>query len=115
MPNIAITAVLAGEFVLYVGNDNTLSVTLTQTSGGSTITDATVQFTLNDATGTNVTGLSWPQTLAHTSNGVYEVTLQETLAIVDKSEYTGIMTASTPGGLNGNWEDIYVAREGTLS
>ena len=67
---------------------------------------ATVAVTLTNAdTGAQVAGATWPLALAYTSasNGVYTVTLPDTLSLVDGQRYLATITADAGAGLYKTW------------
>lgn len=99
---------------LYMQNDNLLQITgLQDAATGSYINDATVTVTLKDSADVEVTGQSWPTTLGYvaSSNGDYQATLSDQLALIDKADYVAEITADGGSGLKGFWTLRVRARE----
>ena len=66
--------------ILYINSDNVIEVqSLTDAVADTLITTATVQATLTDADGTEVTGETWPITLNHQGSGTYRGTITDTV------------------------------------
>lgn len=103
--------------VLYIGNDNIIELqTLTNEATGAADTGATVTVTLTDKLGANVTGQSWPATLAHVSGGTYRTTLADELAITANQRYYATVHAVGSGGQVGHWvERVIPLMRGTES
>jgi len=91
---------------IYIGNDNLLTVDeLKNAATGAYINDATVTATLTDADGTEVTGQTWPTTLAYiaASNGTYRGSLSNGLSLDRSKEYRLEVAANGGAGLVGEW------------
>lgn len=77
--------------VLYVSNDNLLTVDeLYDAVAAAYLNAATVTVTLVDEDGSEVTGQSWPTTLAYVaaSNGKYRAVLEDALSLAKNQTYT---------------------------
>jgi hypothetical protein len=99
--------------VLHVGNDAILEVqNLKNELSGASLNAATVTVTLVDADGEQVTGDTWPKTMAYVagSNGTYRCTLVYGLGLVDGERYTAQITANAGAGLRAVWDMECVAR-----
>lgn len=97
---------------LYVGNDMLLELQdLTDAITGEAQTTATVTATLQDAAGVDVTGQSWPATMAHVgaTPGTYRATLEADLEITASARYTAIIEVDSAGVL-ARWDVPVVAR-----
>ncbi len=94
--------------IIYLSNDNLLSIEgLMNSSSGSYMNDATVTATLKDSGGTNVSGQTFPVSLAYitATNGNYQATLENTLTMVEGNIYTATISAtSSSGGLSAQWD-----------
>lgn len=78
----------------YVGNDNLLIVDAVVNADGDYLNDATVSVTLTDKRGNEVSGGSWPLSVPYVagSNGKYQVTLEDGLALVSDKVYIANIT-----------------------
>ena len=93
--------------VLYVSNDNLLTVDeLYDVVGAAYLNAATVTVTLVDSSGSEVTGQSWPTTLAYvaSSNGKYRAVLEDGLGLTAGQPYTAKVTADGGADKKGYWE-----------
>lgn len=102
--------------VLYVGNDMVVEVrNLAEEITGDSINDATVTCTLTDSAGANVTGMTWPLTLAYVaeSDGTYRGTIEYDTAVVAGAMYTLTVSVSAGTGYRGQWQIPCVARART--
>lgn len=103
--------------VLYVANDNliTLSGLKDASAGGDFINDATVQVTLLDSDGEEVTPQSWPTTLSYVtdSDGDYEAVLEEDLNVSHGDQLTARVTADAGGDSKAQWDVVAFARTRT--
>lgn len=98
---------------LYVGNDTVLEVRgLKNETTGGFLNAATVTATVVDAEGNQVTGQSWPLTLAYVtgSDGIYRATLAYTVGLVSGARYTAQFTANSGAGLRASWSAPCLAR-----
>ena len=80
---------------IYINSDNTLIIDdVKHAIDGSYINTATVVCTLKDASGSNVSGQSWPLTLDYVaaSNGKYSGTLEDGLSLTEGENYTAEIT-----------------------
>ncbi len=101
--------------ILYLQSDNLLEVTGLQNAATETyINNATVTVTLADASGTAVSGQSWPATLPYVngSNGDYRATLEDTLSLSENSTYVARVTVLA-NGLKRYFESPLVAQMGS--
>lgn len=102
--------------ILLDNNDSIIEVyDLKNELTGDFLNTATVQVTLKDSTGTNVTGDTWPKTLNYVtaSNGIYRATLLYTLGLTADSRYTATVTADAGAGLRSEWVLEMVCRTRT--
>lgn len=84
----------------YLDSDNVLTVSgLINTIDSSYQNTATVQCTLQDANGNDVSGETWPLTMNYvsSSDGDYRATLVDTL-VLSEGTYTAIITANAGMG-----------------
>jgi hypothetical protein len=95
---------------LYLDNSNVIelrdlknSVTLSADTG------ATVQVTITDAAGAEVSGETWPVVMAHAASGTYRATLSDALAITANRKYLAVVEATGSGGEVGVWSCPVVA------
>lgn len=99
------------DLTLYVANSNVLELQgLTNSATGVADTGATVTVTLKDRAGANVTGQSWPASLAHVSAGTYRATLENDIGITAGIKYLAVINATGSGGEIGHWEADVVAQ-----
>lgn len=94
---------------LYVGNNNVIGLQgLTNLLTGVADTGATVQVTLKDMGGNEVSGQVWPATMAYgtDADGVagYYATLEDDLAITDRVPYVAHIDAVGSSSEVGHWE-----------
>ena len=91
--------------IIYIDNNNLLTLTaLTNCATDAVDTGATVTVTVKDSAGTNVTGQTWPATMAHVSAGTYRATLDADLILLDGRAYTACISATGSTGALGYWE-----------
>jgi len=91
--------------VLYVGNSNVIELqALTNSATDAADTGATVNVTLKDKTGAEVTGQSWPAALSHVSAGTYRATLEDDIAIVNRGRYVAHIDVTGSGSEIAHWE-----------
>lgn len=84
----------------YLNSDNVISISgLKDVIADTYINSATVQVTLKDANGNNVSGETWPLAMNYisASNGIYRATLTDTLS-VSAGSYTAVVTADDGAG-----------------
>ena len=87
---------------LYAGNSNVIEVQGLQNSVDSTYQNAaTVRVTLTDLNGTQLTGETWPKTLAYVSasNGSYRATLSHEVDMEIGQRYLYDITAEQSGSV----------------
>ena len=91
----------------FVANSNILDLTgLLNAKASSYINDATVTVTIKDLDGNELTGISWPVTMAYVaaSDGDYRATISEDLALVHKVNAVAHIEVDGGAGLVGHWE-----------
>tara|TARA_R110002167_G_scaffold85605_1_gene232073 strand:+ start:1104 stop:1421 length:318 start_codon:yes stop_codon:yes gene_type:complete len=101
---------------LYINNDNLLSVeNLKNAATDVFINDATVTAILKNSAGGNVTGQSWPLTLAFvsSSNGDYKGTLEDGLVLTEGTTYTAEINADAGNDQIANWSVSFTAKKRT--
>lgn len=95
------------SLLIYVDNDNLLTVDgVRDVSDGSFINTATVTATLKDADGVDVVGQVFPTTLTYVaaSDGKYQGTLEDTLALTANDKYTLCVDIDGGAGLIAHFE-----------
>ena len=98
---------------LYVGNDMLLEVEgLTDDAAGTWVNDASVTVTLKDAAGNEVGGDTWPKAMAYVTgtDGLYRVTLADTLGITANARYVAHVVADSGPGRRAAWEMDVLAK-----
>lgn len=98
--------------ILYVGNDMIMELDgLKNAVTNAFVNNATVNVTLTDSSGEQVTGETWPLTMSYvtSSDGTYRATLQDTLPLVKNKRYKATVNAEA-AGLKGNWEIDVIAK-----
>lgn len=97
--------------IIFVGNDMALQLDDVRDQDGAVRSDAVVVATLTDQAGAEITGQTWPLTLAFvpdTGNN-YRGILSKDLNITPRDKLVGIVTAVV-GGRTGEWtQDITVS------
>lgn len=85
--------------VIFFLNDNVIQLTgLKDEVTGNDIDDATVTVTLLDSTGAEVTGDSWPLSMApFGAGGIYRATLIDTLGVTLLDNYVAVIDVSKTG------------------
>ncbi|QKC83272.1 hypothetical protein [Mesorhizobium sp. NZP2077] len=99
--------------LVYVDNTNLIEVVgLKSAVEGGFVNDADVSVTVKDASGTNVTGQTWPATLAYvaSSDGVYRGILEDDLALVDGAQYVAVIDADAGANRIGHWEFAFTPK-----
>jgi len=79
---------------IYIGSDNLFVVRgVKNSSNGEYINDATVELTLQDADGNDISGQTWPLTLTYiaASNGEYQGTIENTIDVEDGQTGTAVL------------------------
>lgn len=79
-----------------VNSSNILKATVTD-SAGTAVTDATVTVTVKDKYGDEMNGETWPLTLSHVSNGLYQATASSDCESVKDGRYTAVYVATKSG------------------
>jgi len=102
--------------IIYINNDNLLSVeNLKNAATDVYINDATVTATLKNSAGGNVTGQSWPLTLAFvsSSNGDYKGILEDGLTLTEGTTYTALINVNAGNDQIANWSILFNAAKRT--
>lgn len=75
--------------IWYVDNDNVVTLDELTDEAGDYVNDATVEATLFDLDGDEVTGVTWPITLSYVaaSDGLYRGVAGDVAAVADGAEY----------------------------
>ncbi len=93
---------------LYISNDNVLELTGMQNSiNAAYLNAATVTVTIVDASGTELTGQTWPTTMSYvaSSNGIYRAILEDAISgLTDADSLTAKISADAGTDLVGYWE-----------
>lgn len=91
--------------IIYIDNNHLLTLTaLTNCASGAIDTGATVTVTIKDSAGVNVSGQTWPATMAHTTGGTYRATLDADLILLPNRSYTAHIDATGSTGSLAHWE-----------
>lgn len=101
--------------VFYVANTNIIEVTgLKSAIEDEFIADADVTVTVKDAEGTNVSGQTWPLTLASIDGtdpeGNYRGILKDTLDLTAGTTYYAHVDADAGSDRIGHWEFAFVPK-----
>ena len=91
--------------VLYIDNDLVVEVNgLQEPTESAYQNSATVTCTIQDRSGTAVSGVSWPLTLSYVaaSDGIYRGTVDSTASFVEGAQYEAVITAVS-GTLDAKW------------
>jgi len=102
--------------IIYDGSDTTIEVTeLRNGVTGEYLDAATVTVTLKDADDVEVSGASWPLSMAYVtgSNGKYRANLPAALALTKRARYTAHVSADAGAGLTAEWETKVVCHQRT--
>lgn len=98
---------------IFKGNDTVLELSdLTNETTGDNINNATVTVTITDAAGVVVTGDVFPKTMTYvtSSNGLYRVTLLDTLSLAAGTRYIAKISANAGDGKQGYWEKDLICK-----
>src|SRR5258705_4441177 len=101
--------------ILFDGNDMVLEVSeLMNEVTGAFLNSATVTVSLADVNGNPVDGNAWPLALEYVagSDGMYRVTLADTLGITPNARYAADLIADAGAGLRAQWQLDCVCRGG---
>jgi hypothetical protein len=99
--------------VVYVDNTNLIEVRGLKSAIEDTfINDATVRLTVKDGEGTNVTGQTWPATMANvaSSDGWYRSIIEDDVALVDGTTYYAHIDANAGANRVGHWEFAFTPK-----
>lgn len=96
---------------LFLDNDMVLQFAGLTDENGDYVNDAVITADLVDEAGVQVTGQTWPLTLAYVaaSDGIYQGILEDTLVLTDRAIYKARITI-VAGGANGYWEEPCLAQ-----
>jgi hypothetical protein len=98
--------------VLFIDNSNVIKIpVLTVSDSGLPDLGASVSVTVMDSAGAEVSGETWPVSMAHAGAGEYKATLSDSLALTKNAVYTARVTATGSGGQKGRWNCKVVAQE----
>jgi hypothetical protein len=97
---------------LYLDNSNVIELrSLTNSVTGVVDTGASVSVTIQDASGTPVTGQVWPVSMGHDSDGTYRATLDSSINLIAGRKYTAVVTATGSGSEVGEWNCSVIAQD----
>jgi hypothetical protein len=99
--------------ILYDGNDMILEVSaLKNEVTGGFLNAATVTVSLADTDGNPVDGNAWPLALGYVtdSDGIYRVTLADTLVLTPDTRYLAEVIADAGSGLRAKWVEDCICR-----
>ncbi len=92
------------SLVIYIGNTTIIEMqALTNAVTDATVMDATVEVTLTDSAGVELTGQSWPLTLDHVTAGNYRATIEDDIGLLANRTYTATIDATVSGVGAGHW------------
>jgi hypothetical protein len=101
---------------VFVGNTMLLELQdLTSEIDDATIDDATVEVTVKDMDGAEVSGVVWPLAMDYVagSNGLYRAVLDAGLPLVAKKRYIATVDADGGPDRQGHWELLFVPKTRT--
>jgi len=93
---------------LLVGNDSTIKLNGLKDQEGNAVTNATVEITIQDFSGSNVSGVTQPISLSHTSDGDYEADLDKSID-VKAGQYYYMEITATSGNADAKWSETVKA------
>lgn len=100
--------------IIYIGSDNIIALTdLINTTTGAPILDATVEVTLVDSLGEEVTGETWPLAMELTSSDEYVATLSHDLDIAPHKHYVATIVAVSGDGITRTMKRTLVSQYDT--
>lgn len=70
---------------------------------GLPIDDATINATLKDSDGADVSGIAWPVVLPFVSSGLYREIIDKAAAVINDAGYTLEIVLTTPGNYDAKW------------
>lgn len=95
---------------LYLDNSNVIELRdLTNSVTGAADTGASVQVTITDASGIELSGETWPVLMAHAFAGTYRATLSSSINLVAGRYYRAVVEATGSGSEVGKWTCNVVA------
>ena len=87
---------------IQLNSDNTIELRgLRNAVTGQAVTTATVT-AVTTYNGVNVSGITWPITLSHVSNGLYRANIPNEVNLVTGREYKALVVADA--GADAHWE-----------
>ena len=90
---------------IFIANNNTIELAgLTNSATEVVDTAATVEVTLQDSSGVDVVGQTWPASMPHVAAGLYRATLDYDLVLTHNDSYVAVVDAVGTGGEVGHWE-----------
>ena len=93
---------------LYLNSDNIVEVeNLTNALTGELVTTATVNVTLTDLNGNEVSGATFPALLTHAGSGTYQGLLPNTLSLSTRKQYKALYTADAGTDKHRQWCVVY--------
>jgi len=99
------------SLTIWIDNNNVIEwQALTNSVTEAVDTGATMTVTIQDSSGTEVTGQTWPATMTHVSAGLYRATLDSDLVLTAGREYTAVLDVTGTGGEVGHKEIVATAR-----
>jgi hypothetical protein len=100
--------------IIYIDSDNLITLSdLADTTTGNPILDATVEVTLIDSTGTEVSGATWPLAMELNSVDQYVATLTHELIIENHKHYVATIVAVAGDGVTRTIKRTLVAQYDT--
>jgi len=97
--------------VLYLDNSSVIElVGLKNSVTGTADVGASVSVTLLDSSGAQVSGETWPLTMAHVADGLYRATMSSAINLSALTKYTAMVDVVGSGGEVGNWQCKVLAR-----
>lgn len=102
---------------LLISTNNVIEVEgVTNADTGAPITSATVlMYLYNNADDTQITGETWPVTLAHDASGTYNYNLSYLLGLAPCMQCRAEFSVDDGPGFHKEWEALYDAVYGTLT
>lgn len=84
---------------VYIDNDNRIKLSGLKDADGVFQNSAVVTVTLQDSTGANITGETWPLSMPHIagSSGDYHAVLQDALPLTNNQDITAVVDVNSAG------------------
>lgn len=102
--------------VAFVGNTNLLEIRgLKSAVEGTFINNATVTVTVKDASGSNVTGQTWPTSMSYVvaSSGDYRAVIEDDAVLAARQTYTAEITVNAGVNRIGFWRYVFKPQDRT--